>query len=85
MTLLPIVARELASASRRPRTIRARVVTVLWGLALGIYVFTITRRAPAAEVGRVLFWTFAAVLSLYCLMGGCVTTVDCMCCFGKCA
>ena len=76
MTSLPILRRELVVAARRPRTFWARVGAVFLGLCVGVYVFALNQSASAADMGRLLFWTFSTILSIYCLAGGFRLTAD---------
>jgi ABC-type transport system involved in cytochrome c biogenesis permease component len=78
MTLLPIVARELSVAARRPAMYRSRVsactvaiLTMAGLLAAASYI------APA-EQGRLLFSILSTGAFIYCFLAGILGTADCL-------
>lgn len=78
MTFLPIVARELRVAARRPATHRARWGAALGLIAIGTWFFLIYRWQPQQRLGVGLFWMLTAVVVLYCLVMGVSSTADCL-------
>jgi len=78
MTFLPIVARELRIAARRPGTYRVRSGAALALLLVGTWYFLVHQgQAPQAiAMGLFLILTGSAVL--YCLLSGVWFTADCL-------
>ena len=76
MTLLPIVARELRVASRRPSTYWSRLGAALIGLGLGVYVFIMAKELPRHERGLAVFASLTWVTFLSALLAGVRQTAD---------
>jgi ABC-type transport system involved in cytochrome c biogenesis permease component len=77
MTFLPIVARELRVASRRPATYRLRfwlavVVLIIW------FSLLILGRNPVAQRGQMLFMAIGILLLGFCMLAGAFLTADCI-------
>ncbi|HOX59608.1 MAG TPA: ABC transporter permease subunit [Candidatus Paceibacterota bacterium] len=78
MTWLPIVARELRVASRRPGTYRVR-----WGAGLGLilvaaWFFLRNQHLPAEHIAMGLFLILTGGAVLCCLLSGVWFTADCL-------
>ena len=78
MTFLPIVARELRVASRRPGTFWVRSGAALAILVVGSWYFLMYSGRPAHEIAMGLFWILTASAVLYCLLSGVRFTADCL-------
>ncbi len=80
MNALPVAARELRAASRRPMTYRVRGWAVL--IALAVFALAISlatsKGAPASSLGQILFVTMSWVSFIYCLIIGTWATADCL-------
>jgi len=78
MTFLPIVARELRSASRRRGTYWLRSGAALVVMVIGAWFFLMARDQPPHEIAVVLFGIFTGGAVLYCLFSGVRSTADCL-------
>jgi len=78
MTFLPIVARELRVAARRPGLFRVRSGAPLGLLLLGAGYVLFHRGAQAQELGMGLFCLLTGSAVLYCLLSGVWFTADCL-------
>lgn len=78
MTFLPIVARELRVASRRPGRYWVRGGGALVLIVLGVWYFLIHPGQPAQNIATGLFWGLTASIVLYCLLKGVWSTADCL-------
>jgi len=78
MTLLPIVARELRVASRRPATYWTRFTFALLAVVVGSVAWAIVMRQSPRETGLALFITFSVVAYVYALIAGALWTADCV-------
>ena len=78
MTFLPIVARELRLAARRPGTYRMRSGAALALILMGTWLFLTTRNQPAHAISLSLFVMSTSVVVLYCLLSGVRFTADCL-------
>lgn len=76
MTLLPIVERELRTASRRQSVYWNRTVTAGLALLLGAYVHLMSRRMPPADLGLALFAAVSWLAFLSALLAGTRLTAD---------
>lgn len=77
MTFLPIVARELRVAARRPSTYWLRSSAALSLLLAGTWVVLVARLAPR-EIGMILFGILTGSATLFCLLSGVRSTADCL-------
>jgi ABC-type transport system involved in multi-copper enzyme maturation permease subunit len=78
MTFLPIVARELRVAARRPGTYWVRSGTALTILVIGTWFFLMYSGLPKQEVAMGLFCLLTGSAVLYCLLSGVWFTADCL-------
>jgi ABC-type transport system involved in multi-copper enzyme maturation permease subunit len=78
MTFLPIVARELLVAARRPMTYWSRAAVVLVVVIVSAWVFMVQTGARSSEIGRMLFYVLTAGAGFYCLFAGVRSTADCL-------
>jgi ABC-type transport system involved in multi-copper enzyme maturation permease subunit len=78
MTFLPIVARELRIASRRPATYWIRTGAAGLILLLGAWFFLMMQREAPRELAMVLFSVTTGAAVLYCLLSGVRATSDCL-------
>lgn len=78
MSLLPIVARELIEASRRPGTYRMRLAAAAVALVISGIVFMASWRMSPGELGMVLLVPLAIFTQVYCLLIGVFRTADCL-------
>ena len=78
MTFLPIVARELRVASRRPGTFRGRAVAAAAVVAIGAWSFAIMSQEPPGKLALALFSIMTGSAALYCLLCGLWATADCL-------
>ena len=77
MTFLPVVARELRTASRRWSTYILRLTSAAIAIALTTIVFfTATQTSASQEMGRILFGTLSWFSFVYCLFIGVRVTSD---------
>ena len=78
MTILPVVARELLVAARRPSCHRSRVLSVVISfLVLGwIYYITVTTKMPVNSQGKAVFIGLSGFGFLFGLLSGIWTTSD---------
>ena len=78
MTFLPIVARELRVASRRPGTYWVRSGAALAILVIGTWYFLMYSGQPPQEIAMGLFWILTGSAVFYCLLSGVWFTADCL-------
>lgn len=78
MTFLPIVARELRVASRRPQTYWVRAAAAGACLLVALWSFVISRHSDPAELGLAFFTLLSGTACLYCLFSGVRWTSDCL-------
>jgi hypothetical protein len=78
MTFLPIVARELRTASRRHSTYWVRSGAALVVLVIGTWFFLVTQNQPPNQTALALFGIFTGGAVLYCLFSGVRSTADCL-------
>ena len=78
MTLLPIVERELRTASRRGGTYRTRLIVALVAVVLSASIFVVDLGAPAQQVGQFIFRGLSGLLLVYCLFQGRRASADCL-------
>jgi ABC-type transport system involved in multi-copper enzyme maturation permease subunit len=78
MTFLPIVARELRVASRRPGTFWVRSGAALGILVIGTWYFLMYSGRPPNEIAMGLFWILTGSAVFYCLLSGVWFTADCL-------
>ena len=78
MTFLPIVARELRVAARRPVTYWVRSGAALAILGLGAWLFLMMRRESPHQIAKGLFWVMTGGAVFYCLLSGVWFTADCL-------
>lgn len=78
MTFLPIVARELRVASRRPGTFWVRCGAALAILVVGTWYFLMYPGQPPHEIAMGLFGILTGSAVLYCLLSGVWFTADCL-------
>jgi hypothetical protein len=77
--VLPIVQRELRVAARQPKTWWRRVVVMGSGLIVFAFAYlTLRQWASSNWVGPRLFFTLSLLGMIYCLLGGPITTADCL-------
>jgi ABC-type Na+ efflux pump permease subunit len=78
MTFLPIVARELRVAARRPLTYWVRSGAALIALLLVAWVLLMMWRQRPSELGKILFGITTGVTCFLCLVSGMRVTADCI-------
>ncbi len=78
MTFLPIVARELRVASRRPGTYWVRGGGALVLIVLGVWYFLLHPGQRAQDIATGLFRGLTASVVLYCVLRGVWSTADCL-------
>src|SRR5436190_11128759 len=78
MTFLPIVARELRSASRRRSTYWLRSGAALAVIIAGTWLFLMLQRQPTRELAMFLFCTLTGGAVLSSLLSGIRSTADCL-------
>lgn len=78
MTLLPIVARELRVAARRPATFRFRLGMAGAALLVGLWMLAFREFRDTQEIGMVMFVVLSVVAFLYAGLIGLATTADCV-------
>lgn len=78
MTFLPIVARELRTASRHRGTWWVRMGAALVALIIGGWIMLIPDLRTPQHLGIALFVALAIVTYLYCILAGLRTTADCL-------
>ncbi|MSU36610.1 MAG: hypothetical protein EXS36_16220 [Pedosphaera sp.] len=77
MTLLPVAARELIVAARRPATFHTRMGIALLGIAVGFLVLlTGSIRGFQGDIGGLLFIWISGGAFLFCLFAGAFLTSD---------
>ncbi len=78
MTLLPIVARELRVAARKPGTFWLRLLVAFGVIVVVAWIFLVWQNQSQREVGRMIFGALAGGLMFYCVFAGVRTTADCL-------
>ena len=78
MTFLPIVARELRVAARRPSTYWARCGAGLTIIVIGTWFFLMYSERPTQEIALGLFLILSGSALFYCLLSGVWFTADCL-------
>jgi ABC-type transport system involved in multi-copper enzyme maturation permease subunit len=78
MTFLPIVARELRIAARRPSTFWVRSGAALAILIIGTWFFLMNQGQPTQVIALGLFSILTGSAVLYCLLSGVWFTADCL-------
>jgi ABC-type transport system involved in multi-copper enzyme maturation permease subunit len=78
MTFLPIVARELRIAARRPSTYRVRSGAALVLILIGTWLFLIKQHEPTHTIAMGLFCMSTGGVVVYCLLSGVRFTADCL-------
>lgn len=78
MIFLPIVARELRTAGRRPATYWVRAGAALTLIVIGTWYFVMYSSLSAQQVAQGLFTILTGSAVLYCLLGGVWFTADCL-------
>jgi hypothetical protein len=78
MIFLPIVARELRVAARRPVTYWVRSGAALVILGLGGWLFLMLRHEAPPQIAKGLFWIMTGGAVFYCLLSGVWFTADCL-------
>jgi ABC-type Na+ efflux pump permease subunit len=78
MTFLPIVARELRTAARRPATYWVRGGAALALIIIGTWYFLVYSGLPPQDIARGLFALLTGSAVLYCLLSGVWFTADCL-------
>ncbi|MBI4660999.1 MAG: ABC transporter permease [Verrucomicrobia bacterium] len=78
MTFLPIVAREMYVAARRPSTYWTRVGAAVVGLCIITGLVLLASEIQPAEQGKLLFSILASMAFAYCLFAGASVTADCL-------
>ena len=78
MTFLPIVARELRIAARRPSTYRVRSGAALVLILIGTWLFFLKQHEPTHAIAMGLFCMSTGGVVLYCLLSGVRFTADCL-------
>jgi ABC-type transport system involved in multi-copper enzyme maturation permease subunit len=78
MTFLPIVARELRIASRKPETYWVRAGAPAAVILLGTWLFLMMRRQSPREVAAVLFGVLSGAAAFFALLSGVRFTSDCL-------
>lgn len=76
MTVLPIVARELRVAARRPGTYWARLSAAGGGLMVGGWMWLVLDIQPARNLGIALFTGIAVAAYIYAGIAGALVTAD---------
>ncbi len=78
MTFLPIVARELRVAARRPGTFWVRSGAALGILVVGTWYYLMYSGQPPHDIAMGLFGILTGSAVLYCLFSGVWFTADCL-------
>jgi len=78
MTFLPIVARELRIAARRPATYRVRSGAALALVLIGMWYFLLHQAEAPHTIAMGLFLLLTGSAVLYCLLSGVWFTADCL-------
>ena len=79
MQVLPIVQRELRVAARQPKTWWRRVAVMGGGIiAFAFAYLTLRQWTSSSWVGQRLFFTLSILGTIYCVLGGPMTTADCL-------
>src|SRR3974377_477778 len=78
MTFLPIVARELRIAARRPGTYRARSGAALGLILVGAWYFLRYHNELPHVLAMGMFLILTGSAVLYCLLSGVWFTADCL-------
>ena len=75
MTVLPIVSRELAVASRRAGTYWLRFLVAAGALAI-FFILVLNSTSSVTEMGHVVFIVMGSVTLGFCLLAGVILTAD---------
>jgi hypothetical protein len=78
MTFLPIVARELRTASRRRSTYWVRSGAALVVMVIGSWFFLVSQNQPPNQIAMALFGILTGGAVIYCLFSGVRSTADCL-------
>jgi ABC-type transport system involved in multi-copper enzyme maturation permease subunit len=78
MTVLPVAARELRVAARRPGVFRTRVLAVAIASLTAGWIYLARGSLAPSLVGQNLFWTLSTVALAYVLLAGTRATADCL-------
>jgi ABC-type transport system involved in multi-copper enzyme maturation permease subunit len=78
VTFLPIVARELRVASRRPVTYWVRSLSALSLVLVGVAVFLSMKEDAPKLLSTTLFASLTAAAGIFCLFSGVRSTADCI-------
>jgi len=78
VTFLPIVARELRTASRRRGVYWVRSGAALSIIVVGTWLFLLMRDSQPQQLALALFGILAGGAVLYCLLSGVRATADCL-------
>ena len=78
MTFLPIVARELRTASRRRSTYWVRSGAALVVMFIATWFFLVTQGQPPNQIAMGIFGILTGGAVLYCLFNGVRSTADCL-------
>jgi hypothetical protein len=76
MTFLPIVARELRVAARRPATFWTRTIMALGAIGVGIFLFLANLESPSQFASQRIFLGLIFLSSIFCLLAGRRFTAD---------
>lgn len=76
MTFLPIVAREMRVASRRPGSYWNRVTAATLALVVGVLVYANFSVGSLADLGMALFISLAWLAFVFCVLAGARLTAD---------
>lgn len=76
MTFLPVVARELRVAARRPGTHRSRLVAAFLALGVAVVASVLQGASNAAAVGFILFVALAWLAFFFSVLAGAGLTAD---------
>ncbi len=78
MTVLPVVERELLVASRHKGTYWGRFAAGLAGAGIAAGLFQTMKGPEEKEIGIMLIYCMSAVIFLYALVAGILSTCDCL-------
>ncbi len=78
MTVLPIVARELRRAARRPGTYWGRLLVALAAVVLSAGIFIACLGVSSQQIGQLIFRGLSGLLLLFCLVQGRRGAADCL-------
>jgi hypothetical protein len=78
MIFLPIVARELRVAARRPGTFWMRAAMALGATAIEVFLYLANIASPAQFVAQKIFFWLMVLTIFFCLFAGRRSTADCL-------